>query len=65
MFNLRIKRMIRSCSSRIGIVIMIFILFQPAFSQEEEKKSETGLVVTSVPSGATVFLEGEYSLVAT
>ena len=65
MINLKVKKMIRACSSRIGIVIIIFILFQPAFSQEEEKKSETGLVVTSVPSGATVFLEGEYSLVAT
>ncbi len=65
MFNLKVKRMIRACGSRIGFVILIFILFQPAFSQEEEKKSETGLVVTSVPAGVTVFLEGEYSLVAT
>jgi hypothetical protein len=48
-----------------GFIILVFLLFQPAFPQEEKKESEAGLVITSVPSGVTVFLEGEYSLVAT
>jgi len=61
----RVSRIIWSSGSKIGFIILVFFLFQPAFPQEEEAKSEAGLVITSVPSGVTVFLEGEYSLVAT
>jgi len=50
----------------IGLTVILLFLFSPAaFAQEEGTKSESGLVITSVPSGATVFLEGEYSLNAT
>ncbi|MDH4222837.1 MAG: PEGA domain-containing protein [candidate division Zixibacteria bacterium] len=57
--------MITKISRIIWFISLVLFLFQPAFSQEEEKKSEAGLVITSIPSGATVFLEGEYNLVAT
>lgn len=66
MTNLKDKRTAWSIGSLIGLIIILFSFFsQAAFAQEEVKKSEAGLVITSVPSGATVFLEGEYSLNAT
>ncbi len=58
MFRPRIERL-------IWLAFLIFFISHPAFSQEGDKKSEAGLVITSVPSGVTVFLEGEYSLTAT
>jgi len=64
--NLKDKRTVWSIGPLIGLIIILFSFFsQAAFAQEEEKKSEAGLVITSVPSGATIFLEGEYSLNAT
>lgn len=45
-------------------IILLFYMFQPVFSQEGERP-EAGFVITSVPSGVTVFLEGEYNLTAT
>ena len=66
MTNLKDKRIVCFLITLIGlIIILVFFFSQAAFAQEEEKKSEAGLVITSVPSGATVFLEGEYSLNAT
>jgi hypothetical protein len=57
MFKLKIEKV-------IWFIALFFFFSQPAFSQEE-KVPEAGLVISSVPSGVTVFLEGEYSLTAT
>ncbi len=60
------KRAIWSIGPLIGLILILSGFFSHAvFAQEEEKKSEAGLAITSVPSGAIVFLEGEYSLNAT
>ncbi|HVP37172.1 MAG TPA: DUF5683 domain-containing protein [Terriglobales bacterium] len=66
MTNLKEKRVVWLLEILYGLTLILFCSFsQTAFAQEEEKKPETGLEITSVPSGATVFLEGEYSLNAT
>jgi hypothetical protein len=66
MTNLKEKRTVRFLGPSIGLImILVFFSFQASLAQEEEKKSEAGLVITSVPSGATVFIEGEYGLNAT
>ena len=57
MFKLKIEKL-------IWFIALFFFMSQPTFSQEE-KEPEAGLIITSVPSGVTVFLEGEYSLTAT
>lgn len=57
MFKLKIQRL-------IWFILLLFFMFQPALSQEGEKP-EPGLVITSVPSGVTVFFEGEFNLTVT